>query len=457
MSNLEIFITNPINISSKSLYPRNYNPNFLLVKDGMKDNPTVKNYIAGDIKGGSTPPAYLFTTEDKGIPFIKKAAVTRHFINVNDLQSINEKFHRTSIKRSITRPYDVIYTMTGKFMGKAAMCPCTISEMNMSQNSVVFHNKSKEEAAFLTIYLNSQINRIQVRGTYSITKQKFMNQTKIASLKVIPYDSKYDFLMKEYLRAFDTYYKSVDAIKETIKKFNESKVLVFSDTAQYGFTVNPGLFEKCMLTPNYYREDVERTINDVLDDKEFDSFDLEKIKKGDEVGSANYSEEGTPFIKTSDIINYDVDYEPDCFCPDYFVSQLKQGIKKGDIVFAKDGKPGEVAIIEEDSNVIISSGLVKYHPETDEERYWLFLLLASKYGDAYFKKWFVVASTMIHLRQDFFTDFKIPKMGDSEKKDFIDPLKKAFTDKRTAYETIQLIKQKVEKSFTDESIDLTTI
>ena len=132
MSNLEIFITNPINISSKSLYPRNYNPNFLLVKDGMKDNPTVKNYIAGDIKGGSTPPAYLFTTEDKGIPFIKTAAVTRHFINVNDLQSINEKFHRTSIKRSITRPYDVIYTMTGKFMGKAAMCPCTIFHIPIS-------------------------------------------------------------------------------------------------------------------------------------------------------------------------------------------------------------------------------------------------------------------------------------------------------------------------------------
>ena len=79
-------------------------------------------------------------------------------INVNDLQLINEGFHNKTIKRSITHPYDIIYTMTGKFMGKAAMCPPTITEMNMSQNSVVLHTASPKEAAFLTIYLNSQIN-----------------------------------------------------------------------------------------------------------------------------------------------------------------------------------------------------------------------------------------------------------------------------------------------------------
>jgi type I restriction enzyme S subunit len=457
MSNLEIFITNPISISPKSFYPRNYNPNFLLVKDGMKNNPTIKDYIAGEIKGGSTPPAYLFTSVGKGIPFIKTAAVTRHFINVNDLQSINEQFHRTKIKRSITRPYDVIYTMTGKFMGKAAMCPCTISEMNMSQNSVVFHNNSREEAAFLTIYLNSQINRIQVRGTYSITKQKFMNQSKIASLKVFQYDAKYDYLMGEYLSAFDTYYKSVEAIKRIIEQFNSKHNLVFSDEAQYGFVVKPNAFEKRMLAPNYYRQDVSLTINGVVDGKDSTILDPERTSKGDEVGSANYTEEGIPFIKTSDIINYDVDYEPDCFCPEYFVSQLGQGIKKGDIIFAKDGKPGEIAIIEEDSNVVISSGLVKYHPKDDEERYWVFLLLASKYGDAYFKKWFVIASTMLHLRQDFFDDFKIPEINDEVMADYINPLKNAFEKKRTAYETIRAIKDKVEKSFTDTNVDLTKI
>lgn len=134
--------------------------------------------------------------------------------------------------------------MTGKFMGKAAMCPPTIAEMNMSQNSVVLRIASPKEAAFLTIYLNSQINRIQVRGTYSITKQKFMNQGKIANLKDMNYDSKYDALMREYINAFDNYYYAVLRIQEIISEFNKDYHLTFKDEAQFGFVVKSSSFVK---------------------------------------------------------------------------------------------------------------------------------------------------------------------------------------------------------------------
>ena len=52
MSKLEIFITNPIELSSCSFYPRNYNPNYLFVRDGMASCPRLSQYIVGDIKGG---------------------------------------------------------------------------------------------------------------------------------------------------------------------------------------------------------------------------------------------------------------------------------------------------------------------------------------------------------------------------------------------------------------------
>lgn len=60
MSKLEIFITNPIKLSAGLFYPRNYNPKYLFVKEGMSTCPTMFQYIIGDIKGGSTPPAYFF-------------------------------------------------------------------------------------------------------------------------------------------------------------------------------------------------------------------------------------------------------------------------------------------------------------------------------------------------------------------------------------------------------------
>lgn len=248
MSGIEIFITNPFELSANSFYPRNYDPKFLFVKEDMAKCPSLSQYVVGEIKGGSTPPAHLFF-KGKGIPFIKTSAVTRHYINVNDLQKIDSKFHATTIKRSITRPYDVIYTMTGKFMGKAAMCPITIHEMNMSQNSVVLHTKSPLQAAFLTIFLNSKINRIQVRGTYSITKQKFMDQGKISNLKVIQYHPKYDSIMQQYINAFDKYYTAIFQIQSIISQFNIKHQLSYTDEAQYGFVVSPQKFKAKMLTP----------------------------------------------------------------------------------------------------------------------------------------------------------------------------------------------------------------
>lgn len=453
MSGLEIFITNPFELSANSFYPRNYDPKFLFVKEGMSSSLFLSQYVVGEIKGGSTPPAHLFC-KGKGIPFIKTSAVSRHYINVNDLQKIDSTFHHTTIRRSITKPYDVIYTMTGKFMGKAAMCPTTIHEMNMSQNSVVLHTKSPLQAAFLTIFLNSEINRIQVRGTYSITKQKFMNQGKIANLKVIQYHPQYDAIMQQYVDAYDKYYAAVSRIQLIIDQFNREYRLSYVDEAQYGFVVNPQKFVKQMLTPNYYRADIHDTIHSVLGDRAVEGFEIERLRKGDEVGSSNYLETGVPFIKTSDIINYGVDYEPDCYCSWSFLSQLNQDIRKGDIVFAKDGKPGEVAIILESHQIIISSGLMRYRPKDDDERYWLFLLLASKYGDAYFKKWFVIASTMLHLRADFFRTFKIPAITDEIKKQYIIPLAQAFQEKADCFNTIDRIKTLVETSFTNQNSNL---
>lgn len=235
-------------------------------------------YIDGEVTGGSTPPSYLFY-KDYGVPFIKTSAVSRHFINVTDLHLINCQYHEKKLKRSITKPYDIIFTMTGKFMGKAALCPPTIPEMNMSQNSVVLHTKTPEEAAFLTIFLNSEINRIQVRGTYSITKQKYLNQGKIASLKVIAYDSKYDSLMKQYITAFNSYYESIKHIRHIIDSFNSDYKLPFSDTVQYGFVVKPTSFSKKMMTPNFYRDDVRKTIKHVIANMKTTKLDATRKKK----------------------------------------------------------------------------------------------------------------------------------------------------------------------------------
>ena len=129
------------------------------------------------------------------------------------------------------------------------------------------------------------------------------------------------------------------------------------------------------------------------------------------------------------------------------LNELKQDIKKGDIIFTKDGKIGEVAIIEEDANVVISSGFIKYHPKDDDERYWLFLLLSSNFGMSFFHKWFVVGATMAHLRKNFFNDFFIPIHNNHIINKYIIPLKQCFVNKYKAFNTIQREKESILSKF----------
>lgn len=445
MSTAEIFTTSPIKIQTNSFYPRNYDPIFLFVKELLGENINLRDFLAKDIKGGSTPPAYFFYPKyEKGIPFVKTSAISRHLININDLHNIEESFHRTTIKRAITRPYDVIFSMTGKYMGKAAICPPTIRELNMSQNSVVLHTKTPIDAAFLSIFLNSKINQIQVKGSYSITKQKYINQGKIAKLKILHNKIEYKKELEIYLAAIDLFYSSIKRINDLIQLFNKNYCFLKDDYRDkvISYAIKSEKLDKKILLPAKYRIDYEDAIRRF---KIEDYYLLNKsnISKGNEIGSENYNFEGVPFIKTSNILNFDVDYEPDCYCSQSIFNELNQDIKRGDIIFTKDGKIGEVAIIQDDANVVVSGGFIKYRPQSDLERYWLFLLLTSKYGQLHFDKWTVIASTMAHLRKDFFSDFKIPTLTNLEIETFIEPLAKAFEDKETAFTMLQESKKNV--------------
>ena len=71
--------------------------------------------------------------------------------------------------------------------------------------------------------------------------------------------------------------------------------------------------------------------------------EIATAKKGNEVGSANYNkyldkkDTDIPFIRTSDLVNYEVDQFPDFYIPEEIYQELKQDIKAGDVLFNNAG------------------------------------------------------------------------------------------------------------------------
>jgi type I restriction enzyme, S subunit len=445
MSKLEIFTINPSDLSSVNFNPRNYDPYFILIQKKLNSQPTLQSILIDNVTGGSPPPPWFFKKKyESGIPFVKTSAIRHDFININDLHFIDSRVHHKENKRSITKSYHVIFSMTGKFMGKAALCPPTIPELNMSQNSVVLKCKSKEEAAFLCIFMNSKINKTQIKGLYSITKQKYINQGKIKELKILEYEKQHEKLIAIYLTNIQNYYNSLNEINSTLEEFNQYfkiKDSIFDES--FDFKTKFASIDKTILAVPYYRKDFQKVISKITRDKDSKTLKEMIIKKGDEIGSINYLSEGIPFIKTSDLQNYTVDYSPDNYCSNRVYDQVDQNLHVGDILFTKDGKMGQVGIIEESSKIVISGGLVSITPKSDDERYWLFLLLASNYGKMFFSRWTVIASTMAHLRKEFFTEFIIPVIDKKFKNKLISQLKENFKIKKDAFNEIEKSKEKI--------------
>jgi len=401
------------------------------------------------VTSGSTPPSWLFRKRyEGGVPYVKTSAILRDFINLNDLHFIHQAFHQAEIARSITKPFDIVYSMTGKFMGKAALCPPQIRELNMTQNSVVLKCKSPEQAAFVCVYLNSSINLAQVKGTYSITKQKYLNQDSIRELKIIDYSEEFEADAKSYVKNLRAFYDAVITIQRTISKFDQ--YVSMSEGAfdsSIDFRIKVPALDTRIFTPMHYRKDFIEAISKFDKDNQGPSLSDVERRKGDETGSANYLFEGVPFIKTSDFINFGVDYQPDYYCSPTIYEELRQDLQTGDVLFTKDGKIGQTALLEESAKVVYSSGSVRLRPSSREDGYWLFLLLSSVYGRIYYERWTVIASTMSHLQKDFFEDFKMPRIDAGFKTELIGELKEAFTMKREAFEGIETSKRNILQRF----------
>lgn len=174
------------------------------------------------------------------------------------------------------------------------------------------------------------------------------------------------------------------------------------------------------------------------------------IIKGDEVGSGTYVEyidkhkTDVPFVRTSDVVNYELDLFPDFYSPKEVYDDLSQGFQPGDVLFTKDGKIGMVGMIAEQDRAIISSGFAGLRLNNNAKDYgitpeYLFLTLSIKEIGIYAsKRRTIIASTIPHLREERLKEIEIPILEENTINEITTLVRQAF---RLKAEKKQLIKE----------------
>ena len=187
--------------------------------------------------------------------------------------------------------------------------------------------------------------------------------------------------------------------------------------------------------------------------------DIAEMSHGDEVGSEAYlayeerSEADVPFIRTSDIVNYEADLYPDYYVSPEDCSSVKQSVLPEDVLFTKDGKIGAAGMVVESDNAIYASGIeILRVKESAREQgitpQFVFAALAiPEVGLFGAKRRAVVASTIPHLREARLKEIVIPALPQERIDEITRDVREAFAQKNRRKQLLKLTEPVIDNYF----------
>jgi type I restriction enzyme M protein len=181
-------------------------------------------------------------------------------------------------------------------------------------------------------------------------------------------------------------------IIERYKEF-KSNGSILKDYSHLGFSFPFKDVKNYILIPEYYNPDIEKELKVLESTGDYELVDIQSlignkiisVKRGNEIGSRFYGLGDVPFVRTTDIVNWEIKIDPVKCIPEevYNKYKRKQDIRPGDILLVNDGTflIGRSAIVTEfDTKIVIQSHIRKIRvlEPTKIDPYLLFYLLNTR-------------------------------------------------------------------------------
>jgi type I restriction enzyme M protein len=149
------------------------------------------------------------------------------------------------------------------------------------------------------------------------------------------------------------------------------------EQGQLGYGLAPAQIRDHVLSPRYYDPEIARELARLSRTHALTRIaDLEQagaieIKTGDEVGKLAYGTGDVPFVRTSDISNWEIKLDPKHCVSEEIYAQLaaKQDVREGDVLMVRDGTYliGTCAYVSKyDTRILFQSHLYKLRVEGHE-------------------------------------------------------------------------------------------
>lgn len=410
------------------------------------------------IRGQSPKPDTYKDRFNGEFVFIRTADVKKYQINFQTTVYLDKNTF-DSQKRNRVKGGDVLISVVGNYLGSCSVIPSNIKIGAFNDNSARIRLNNKISPYFVSYFLNSRFGQELIHSLLTRTGQKILSAGNAKNLEIPEIENnKIESLAK---KTEEKEIKAISILEKAQNIFYQRLGVDFSKIKKEKFySVNLSEFaEDDLWTPAFSYPLYVNTLKDIQKKWQTVSLgEIASIKKGDEVGSDNYNkyldkrDGDIPFIRTTDLVNYETDQFPDFYIPEEIYQELKQDIKAYDILFNNDGKIGLVAMLTSQDKIIIQSHIRRLRLKSEAKKYnltpeYLFLVLTIREVAGYqAEKYTVIQSTIPTISNRLF-GFKIPILDKNSIDEITKLVKEAFELKDEKKKLIKEVRKEIDDYF----------
>ena len=311
-----------------------------------------------------------FEYRNDGIPFLRAIDIKGGLIDFSRVLHIDDQANRLLWKSEI-KPESTLLTMSGT-VGESSVTTAEMSyPMNSSQDVAKIVMNGRANPYYLSVFLQSSYGKAQISRLPIGSVQQHIFLWQIEKL-VVP------LLRREFQASVESVFKAMLLVrKKSNDAYEQAQSLLLSELGlanwqpkhklsfvkNFSDTRHPGRIDADYFQPQY--EEIVAAIKSYPGG--WDTLgNLTTIKKGFEVGSEEYLEEGIPFVRVSNLSPFEITEEKYISKRLYAMIQGFQP-EQGEILLSKDATPGIAHYLDEPPpRMIPASGVLRLKSKTDK-------------------------------------------------------------------------------------------
>lgn len=372
-------------------------------------------------------------------------------LNLQEYITIDKLTADGNLKRSKLQKGDVVLSYTGEY--RRAL---TLFEDNyqLGPNICLIRNKDLGlKSTYLSTFLNSRLGQVILDKEKTLSAQPTVAMSRIRKIPIPLVSESFQNVIDKCIKLK---HFNIENSKKTYKQAEEllSKEFNLSNWQPKHKLYSIKKYSDVEKVNRFDAEYFQRKYDEIIEKIKSYSGGWDKLsdiiqppKKGIEVGSEEYCEQGIPFVRVSNLSQYEINNNNMQYISEKYynsIANLYQP-KKGEILLSKDGTPGIAHYLSETPQKVITSGGIlrlvvnnnEYLPE------YLALVLNSIIAQMQVER--VSSGALIkHWLVDEIQNTLIPKLEINKQMEIVEQLKEATRLRKQSKLLLEIAKRGVE-------------